>query len=184
MGDLFKEKSAWFSNSVKKRRKETWVQEGGIFADRNTAKFLFSEDSMAEDTQWIFSSTLYSDNAIAVFHASYIDACCREKSLNDVVLGKYFLPPAEMYELTRMQGGFEWEKQQDIPTEDNKTEGTDNEPDRSSTHKRHSSECVKCLESRNATKQNFPHIDDLPAVTGELVDFIPGQHGFTVRHVR
>ncbi|XP_077989325.1 uncharacterized protein LOC144443660 [Glandiceps talaboti] len=111
MLNLFKKQSAWFSTSVEKRKREIWVKHGGTLTDREIALFVFSEDADAPDTKWIFSSPAYSYDSVAVFHASYVDACYKEGSMAKVEKGTYYLPPTELHEVVRQQGGLRWEKE-------------------------------------------------------------------------
>ena len=44
----------------------------------------------------LYMSSANADGCLAVFHASYIDACLQAGDMGKVCLGEYYLPPAEM----------------------------------------------------------------------------------------
>ncbi|CAH1796605.1 unnamed protein product, partial [Owenia fusiformis] len=107
--DYFKNQTAWFSSSVPATRKDLWVNHGGTLANENDALFLFSDKADSDDTKRLYNSDAYLIDQLAVFHASYVNECVRKRGMNNVILGRYFLPPSEVHEIIRQQTRFPWD---------------------------------------------------------------------------
>ncbi|XP_070542522.1 telomere repeats-binding bouquet formation protein 2-like [Ptychodera flava] len=206
MLNLFENKSAWFSDSVEKKKSDLWVRQGGKLADKGTADFLFSEDAKAEDTKRIYLSPAYNDDAVTVFHASYVDACLKVESMKKVALGEYFLPPPGLQDIIRQQITMKWEEKtpttRNAPTQPSgggtsQTAQGDSNQRSARTHQDVQASSTSQSTSASTTRssdfigthlcypiaqKDIPHVDDLPAVQGPLRDFLPGKNGCTVRY--
>ncbi|XP_063045576.1 telomere repeats-binding bouquet formation protein 2 [Engraulis encrasicolus] len=118
---MFKNKTAWFSNSVKRGIRSVWVREGGLIVSWKRASYLFSDDATCPDTDRVFTSREYMEGKLTVFHSAFISVCDVRQSMKSVAIGHYVLPPIPVQEEVKaVIGRFIWE-------EDNLTEGPDEE---------------------------------------------------------
>jgi len=46
----------------------------------------------------LYESAANADGYLAVFHPAYIDACLQAGNMGAVPIGRFYLPPAEMFE--------------------------------------------------------------------------------------
>ncbi|XP_044052383.1 telomere repeats-binding bouquet formation protein 2 [Siniperca chuatsi] len=163
---MFRNKTAWFSNSVPQACHNFWILEGGTIAGWRTALYLFSEDATCPDTLRIFESKDYLRNKVVVFHSLFLSACEKRQSVKSVCIGHYVLPPASVQdEVRNVVGRLIWEC----------------EDEQSVAQKSFS--CLpedKCSEgevSRSEYVKSFHGyigMDNLQKYSGDLCDFHPG----------
>nr|XP_046202130.1 telomere repeats-binding bouquet formation protein 2 isoform X2 [Oncorhynchus gorbuscha] len=121
---MFTNRTAWFSNSVRRGSRWFWVSEGGGITSWETADYLFSEDATCPDTERIFESVDYAENRLTVFHSFYLAACEKCHSVKSVCIGHYVLPPVSVQEVVKaVVGRFIWEQEDNAKAVD--TEMTD-----------------------------------------------------------
>ncbi|XP_064608315.1 telomere repeats-binding bouquet formation protein 2-like [Liolophura sinensis] len=173
-GGIFNGLTAWFSTSVRKKRRKIWEKEGGEVTPFDTAEFFFSENAEAEDTEWIYKSDDYERDHISVFHSMYIEKCKSMGSTADVKLGDYFLPPADIQELARKQVHYKWEIDEPADQEEvvSDSEGRVGSPvkRRSTSH--------KGTEHQNAPGScSCAGAEKVPKYEGPLTEFQPGKNG-------
>ncbi|XP_053472916.1 telomere repeats-binding bouquet formation protein 2 isoform X1 [Ictalurus furcatus] len=108
---MFKNKTAWFSDSVKRDIPRFWVSEGGVISDWKTADYLFSDEASCPDTKRIHVSDEYVMDRATVFHSAYLSTCRLRRSTKSVPLGHYLLPPVSIQrEVKAKIGRFIWEQ--------------------------------------------------------------------------
>ncbi|MCJ8747228.1 hypothetical protein PDJAM_G00151020 [Pangasius djambal] len=108
---MFKNKTAWFSESVKRDIPRFWVSQGGFISDWKTADYLFSDDASCPDTKRIHVSDEYVTDRATVFHSAYLSNCWLRWSTKSVPLGHYLLPPVSVQrEVKARIGRFIWEQ--------------------------------------------------------------------------
>ncbi|XP_036440396.1 telomere repeats-binding bouquet formation protein 2 [Colossoma macropomum] len=199
---MFKNKTAWFSNSVRKDIPRFWVSQGGVISSWKTADYLFSDDAYCPETKRIHVSDAYAMDRATVFHSSYLSTCRLRQSTKSVPLGHYMLPPASVQrEVRAMMGRFIWEQDEleEVTIHGNRnTEQTVNahpEDGRSLKEKGKISQedCMNTSPSRdepvccdvqfypvNNMVSGYTHIDQLEKYSGELHDFLPSHTGYSV----
>ncbi|XP_066514428.1 telomere repeats-binding bouquet formation protein 2-like isoform X2 [Hoplias malabaricus] len=101
---MFKNKRAWFSNSVRRDIPRFWVSQGGVLSSWRTADYLFSEDASCPDTIEIHTSDEYAMDRATVFHSAYLSICQLRQSAKSVPLGHYLLPPVSVQRLWKTAG--------------------------------------------------------------------------------
>uniref|UniRef100_A0A8C5MZG2 Telomere repeat binding bouquet formation protein 2 n=1 Tax=Leptobrachium leishanense TaxID=445787 RepID=A0A8C5MZG2_9ANUR len=191
---MYRERTAWFSQSVPGELRRLWEAEGGIITSHEHAEYLFSSDASHSDTKRIHKSREYVENTATVFHASFIQANSRTGTENVLSLGHYILPPAGIQaEIKKHIGSFIWEQSSTSRVEQNIGTPVSGAPCTKEQKLRQLSECDmrnEILESDDAvsedvtyhTLQNYPvnnmftgyvSIDEMPKFLGELHDFIP-----------
>ncbi|XP_058237356.1 telomere repeats-binding bouquet formation protein 2 [Hemibagrus wyckioides] len=199
---MFKNKTAWFSDSVKTDISRFWVAQGGIITDWKTADYLFSEHASCPDTKRIHASDEYVMDRATVFHSAYLSTCRLRQSTKSVPLGHYLLPPVSVQrEVKARMGRFIWEQDEML--------GVTHQPDvrEGKEKKRHlyihvchvkidgnvslrqentspSREESVCCETQlypvNNMLSGYVHIDQLMKFSGELHDFLPSHSGYSV----
>ncbi|XP_048087775.1 telomere repeats-binding bouquet formation protein 2 isoform X2 [Alosa alosa] len=200
---MFRNKTAWFSNSVKRGIRSVWVREGGHIVAWRRASYLFSDDASCPDTHRIFLSREYLEGELTVFHSSFITVCDVRQSVKSVPIGHYVLPPVPVQQEVKAKiGRFIWE-QEDL------TEGTEVQESQRRGHgdsaasKQRSEmsvdkvlmsldellmasgrEDAACCEVQHYPVNNmvsgYVALDQLKRYNGELHDFLPGQGGYSV----
>ncbi|MBN3272141.1 DHSO dehydrogenase, partial [Polyodon spathula] len=116
---MFKNKKAWFSQSVSRSVCDLWVAEGGMITNLFTADYVFSEDASNPDTQRIYQSLDYVENRITIFHAAYLSACEKSKNNRAVSMGHFVLPPTHVQKAIKAEFGcFIWEKEDCFTTKE------------------------------------------------------------------
>ncbi|XP_029284549.1 telomere repeats-binding bouquet formation protein 2 [Cottoperca gobio] len=180
---MFKNKSAWFSNSVPQACHYFWILEGGSISGCRTADYLFSEDATCVDTLRIFESKDYLWNKVAVFHSLFLSACERRQSVKSVCIGHYVLPPASVQdEVRQVVGRLIWEcedeqsvaKSLSCQTEDECSEVTksDSEPSDTDSSESEAPLCAHFPVTNKVT--GYVSMDSLQKYTGDLCHFHPG----------
>ncbi|XP_038855189.1 telomere repeats-binding bouquet formation protein 2 [Salvelinus namaycush] len=186
---MFTNRTAWFSNSVRRGSRWFWVSEGGGITSWETADYLFSEDATCPDTERIFESVDYAENRLTVFHSFYLAACEKCHSVKSVCIGHYVLPPVSVQEDDRLALGNR-QKEEDY------SGGCCDHTDINSCHE------VPFLDTPDTPQregalccgvQHYPvnnmvtgyvSIDELRTYSGELQDFLPGHCGSSVSKKR
>ncbi|XP_007245019.2 telomere repeats-binding bouquet formation protein 2 [Astyanax mexicanus] len=197
---MFKNKTAWFSDSVGKDIPRFWVSQGGIISSWRTADYLFSDDASCPDTKRVHFSDDYTMDKATVFHSAYLSTCRLRQSAKSVSLGHYLLPPVSVQrEVRAVIGRFIWEQ--------------DDLLDKVTTHGKRKAvniqfEDGQCLKQRGQMSQEgcmnvspsrdkpvccdthlypvnnmvsgFVHIDQLNKYSGDLHDFLPSQSGNSI----
>uniref|UniRef100_A0A4W4GSA5 Uncharacterized protein n=1 Tax=Electrophorus electricus TaxID=8005 RepID=A0A4W4GSA5_ELEEL len=108
---MFKNKTAWFSISVRTDISTFWVSHGGGISSWRAADYLFSDDASCPDTERIHTSEDYAMDRATVFHSAYLTTCKLRGSARSVPLGHYLLPPLSIQrEIKSMIGRFIWEQ--------------------------------------------------------------------------
>ncbi|KAJ7986022.1 hypothetical protein DPEC_G00346510 [Dallia pectoralis] len=209
---MFKKRTAWFSNSVRRGARRFWVSEGGAITSWRNADYLFSEDASSPDTTSVFESKDYAENRLTVFHSFYLAACEKCLSVKSVCIGHYVLPPVTVQEEVRaLVGRFIWEQEENVQAVD--TEDSDDhteldydlEEEDCSTDNIDMSTCSKevpiqntpattereetlCCEVQDYPMNNmitgYVSIDEMRIFSGKLEDFIPGHCGSFVHRKR
>ncbi|XP_074862411.1 telomere repeats-binding bouquet formation protein 2 isoform X2 [Carettochelys insculpta] len=113
---MFRGRSAWFSQSVRREQRDLWVAEGGVISTHRGADYLFSSDASHPDTQRIHQSLDYIEGKATVFHSCYLSANASASSemKQTVALGHFILPPVCVQEEIRQKlGSFIWEQMND-----------------------------------------------------------------------
>ncbi|XP_076855612.1 telomere repeats-binding bouquet formation protein 2 [Brachyhypopomus gauderio] len=199
---MFKNKTAWFSESVKRDISTFWVSEGGIISNWRTAGYLFSDEASCPDTQRIYASDDYAFDRATVLHSAYIATCRLRGSTKSVPLGHYMMPPVSVQrEIKSKIGRFIWEQdellgestpngnrdQQMLNLQPTDGEGLMNK--RKISQKNHmkispSREESGCCEVQlypvNNMVSGYVHIDQLKKYPGELHDFLPSYMGCSI----
>ncbi|KAI0242932.1 hypothetical protein LSAT2_010472, partial [Lamellibrachia satsuma] len=176
---MFDGLTAWFSSSVSKDRKTSWIKNDGLVtADINKAMFVFSEDAGCEDTSSLYKTEAYLDEHLAIFHPAYIDKCLEEGDTKKVAVGQYFLPPSDLQIEILKERKFIWHTNEDGHTEkrarSKKTAETTVRP--SEGHH------VLNPSSSNIVPQHpdYIRVNDLQQVQGDIEDFVIGENGCCV----
>ncbi|XP_017314004.1 telomere repeats-binding bouquet formation protein 2 isoform X1 [Ictalurus punctatus] len=200
---MFKNKTAWFSDSVKRDIPRFWVSEGGVISDWKTADYLFSDEASCPDTKRIHVSDEYVMDRATVFHSAYLSTCRLRRSTKSVPLGHYLLPPVSIQrEVKAKIGRFIWEQDEMLGVttpHGNRSTGQmlNIQPDAkgSQTEKRNkrqenrmntspSTDESVCCEAQlypvNNMVSGYVHIDQLKRFSGELHDFLPSHSGYSV----
>ncbi|XP_060767871.1 telomere repeats-binding bouquet formation protein 2 [Neoarius graeffei] len=204
---MFKNKSAWFSDSVKRDFPRFWGSQGGALSDWKTADYLFSDDASCPDTERIHTSEEYATDRATVFHSTYLSTCRLRHSTKSVPLGHYLLPPVSVQrEVKAKIGRFIWEQDEmlgvHMPCGNRSTEQSLNiQPDatgsQSEKGKKRQENCMNtspfteksvCCEAQlypvNNMVSGYVHIDQLKKFSGELRDFLPSRSGYSVSRSR
>ncbi|KAL2077136.1 hypothetical protein ACEWY4_026640 [Coilia grayii] len=205
---MFKNKTAWFSNSVKRGIPSVWVREGGLLVSWRRASYLFSDDASCPDTHSIFMSRQYAEGKVTVFHSAFISVCNARQSVKSVGIGHYVLPPLPVQqEVKAVIGRFIWEEE-DLTEEPEVEEVGLNTPvfffylrffNLHTKGIQFADEVLMSLdelltasgkeETACCGVQHYPvnnmlsgyvGIEQLTRYTGELQDFLPGQGGYSV----
>ncbi|XP_036950407.1 telomere repeats-binding bouquet formation protein 2 isoform X3 [Acanthopagrus latus] len=189
---MFRNKSAWFSNSAPQECQNFWVLEGGTIAGWRTADYLFSKDATCPDTLRIFESRDYLWNKVVVFHCSFLSTCEKRKSGKSVCIGHYVLPPASVQEVRNVVGRLIWECEDEqsvaegshnslsCQTEDEHSGGEAGTSNSSEPCDTDSSGCEAPLfgHLRDYPVSNiftgYVSMDNLQKYSGDLSDFHPG----------
>ncbi|XP_062326928.1 telomere repeats-binding bouquet formation protein 2 [Osmerus eperlanus] len=200
---MFKNRTAWFSNSVRTGIPQFWLCEGGTLACQKTADYLFSADATCPDTQRIFASEAYIKDKVTVFHSLYLSACEKCHSVKSVCIGHYVLPPAPVQDEVRaVFGRFIWEHE-DFKTAESPQDQLALPNQKEEDNLSESGIKYTCSDVATGTNllrdprlccavQNYPvnnmitgyvSIDELKGYPGELHDFIPGHFGSSVTRV-
>ncbi|XP_013380855.1 uncharacterized protein LOC106151954 [Lingula anatina] len=186
--------SAWMSTSVSTERQEMWVKCSGEICGKDKAQFLFSEDAESEDTKSIYQSHAYYNEHLAVFHASFIDECIRAKSVKRVNLGLYLLPPKEVQDELKFQfkfsfdGGKKHKGAQNKNTDHNALSKEQNNTEGLSEKRVDDNFGADNADQEKETTERITNgdieipIEDLPLVSGEILDFDIVQNGCEVYH--
>ncbi|XP_033904077.3 telomere repeats-binding bouquet formation protein 2 isoform X1 [Acipenser ruthenus] len=190
---MFKNKRAWFSQSVSRRVCDLWVAEGGMITNLFTADYIFSEDACNPDTQRIYQSLDYVENRITVFHASYLSACEKSKNNRAVSVGHFVLPPAHVQKDIKAEFGcFIWEKEDCLTTKEVPCDRLTLVKGKKNKDLRKQQICGLKTSERGMTccnLQQYPvnnmvtgyvFIDEMKKYSGELHDFTPGDAGYSV----
>ncbi|KAK3578284.1 hypothetical protein CHS0354_010488 [Potamilus streckersoni] len=180
--------TAWFSTSVSNSKKKLWSDGGGEETDFDSAMFMFSQDTQADDTKEIYVSEAYLDEHLAVFHPNFINQCWKAGDVKAVAVGKYFLPPKEIQQLVKKQMTFEWEidgnlsdsSADDVMKTDKRDFVTKSQVTASENSTMANKE--KPSTSSHGKANGVLRIEDLPKITGPLEDFIPGEGGCEIFH--
>ncbi|XP_027023426.1 telomere repeats-binding bouquet formation protein 2 isoform X2 [Tachysurus fulvidraco] len=207
---MFKNKTAWFSDSVKTDIRRIWASQGGVITDWKSADYLFSEDASCPDTNRIHMSVEYVTDRATVFHSAYLSTCQMRQSTKSVPLGHYLLPPVPVQREVKAQiGRFIWEQDEMLGANaqhadrrseqityiqtDSKGSQTEKGKKRqenctNTSPSRHKSVCCKAqlypvnnmLSGFTGRPQGYVHIDQLKKFSGELHDFLPSHSGYSV----
>ncbi|KAB5525845.1 hypothetical protein PHYPO_G00144880 [Pangasianodon hypophthalmus] len=200
---MFKNKTAWFSESVKRDIPRFWVSQGGFISDWKTADYLFSDDASCPDTKRIHVSDEYVTDRATVFHSAYLSNCWLRWSTKSVPLGHYLLPPVSVQrEVKARIGRFIWEQDEMLGvTTPHGNKGTeqilniqrDAKGSQSEKGKTRLENCMNTSPSRdesvcceaqlypvNNMVSGYVHIDQLKKFSGELHDFLPSHSGYSV----
>ncbi|XP_046697025.1 telomere repeats-binding bouquet formation protein 2 isoform X3 [Silurus meridionalis] len=176
---MFRNKSAWFSDSVKRDIVNFWVSQGGAICDWEKADYLISEDASCPDTHRLRWST------------------------KSVPLGHYLLPPVSVQrEVKARLGRFIWEKEEMLGVSKTARGNRNSEqilyiqPDakrsESENGKKRQENCMNtslseesvCCKAQlypvNNMLSGYVHIDQLKKFSGELCDFLPSHFGYSV----
>ncbi|XP_046697024.1 telomere repeats-binding bouquet formation protein 2 isoform X2 [Silurus meridionalis] len=199
---MFRNKSAWFSDSVKRDIVNFWVSQGGAICDWEKADYLISEDASCPDTHRIHVSEEYAMDRATVFHSAYLSTCRLRWSTKSVPLGHYLLPPVSVQrEVKARLGRFIWEKEEMLGV--STARGNRNseqilyiQPDakrsESENGKKRQENCMNtslseesvCCKAQlypvNNMLSGYVHIDQLKKFSGELCDFLPSHFGYSV----
>ncbi|XP_031443418.1 telomere repeats-binding bouquet formation protein 2 [Clupea harengus] len=207
---MFRNKTAWFSNSVKRGIRSVWVRESGLIVGWRRASYLFSDDASCPDTHRIFVSREYVEGELTVFHSAFISMCDVRQSVKSVPIGHYVLPPVPVQqEVKAVIGRFIWE-QEDLTEGSEVQEGSLNQLQ--SQKRRHEDGAASKQRSERSVDEMLLSLDELLTAsgkedsaccevqhypvnnmvsgyvgteqltryTGELHDFLPGQGGYSV----
>ncbi|XP_043099037.1 telomere repeats-binding bouquet formation protein 2 isoform X2 [Puntigrus tetrazona] len=197
---MFKDKTAWFSDSVEKGATNFWVSEGGGLSSWKMADYLFSADASSEDTERIYGSEGYVENRATVFHSDFLSACKARQSVASVPIGHYVLPPDSVQdEMRALMGRFIWESEEQVMCEDQiyteaSADGLSEETENQPVRKKNSQDDYESVASANkvcscSVMWKYPvnnmisgyvHIDQMKKHSGELHDFLPYLHGHNV----
>ncbi|XP_026864738.2 telomere repeats-binding bouquet formation protein 2 [Electrophorus electricus] len=193
---MFKNKTAWFSISVRTDISTFWVSHGGGISSWRAADYLFSDDASCPDTERIHTSEDYAMDRATVFHSAYLTTCKLRGSARSVPLGHYLLPPLSIQrEIKSMIGRFIWEQNELSREAMPHGNGSDQQlwnfqpTDRQSLMNKgkiSQENCMKisppreesgCCEVQlypvNNMDSGYVHIDQLKKYSGELHDFFP-----------
>ncbi|KAM9494498.1 telomere repeats-binding bouquet formation protein 2 isoform 1-T1 [Clarias gariepinus] len=209
---MFKNKSAWFSDSVKKDTVRFWESHGGVITDWKTAEYLFSEDATCPDTNRIHVSDEYVTDRATVFHSAYLSTCKLRQSTKSVPLGHYLLPPVSVQKEVKARfGRFIWERDEilgvgishgNTSTEQILIVQPDAKGSQSKREKKSEASLrqEKCMDTSSSTDEavcceaqlypvnnmvsGYVHIDQLSKFSGELQDFLPSRSGYSVSRSR
>ncbi|XP_072527272.1 telomere repeats-binding bouquet formation protein 2 [Salminus brasiliensis] len=200
---MFKNKAAWFSNSVGKDIPRFWVSQGGVISSWRTADYLFSDNASCPDTKRVHASDDYAMDKATVFHSTYLSTCRLRQSAKSVPLGHYLLPPVSVQrEVRAVIGRFIWEQDEllgEVMTHGNRTTewivNVQLQDGQCPTEKGEMSQegCTNASPSRdrpvccdshlypvNNMVSGFAHIDQLNKYSGELHDFLPSHTGYSI----
>nr|XP_015198632.1 PREDICTED: uncharacterized protein C15orf43 homolog isoform X1 [Lepisosteus oculatus]XP_015198633.1 PREDICTED: uncharacterized protein C15orf43 homolog isoform X1 [Lepisosteus oculatus] len=205
---MFKDRKAWFSQSVPRRFCDMWMSEGGIITDWTTADYIFSKDASHPDTHRLYESLDYSKNRLTVFHASYLSACEKNRNKVAVSVGHFVLPPSSVQkEVKAAVGSFIWEKEDNQSTKqlpcgriiqmekqkDKEYHSVGKDSLKKDSNKIRQVTCGIKNPQRDmplcCNPQYYPinnmftgylFINQLKKYSGELADFLPGHAGYSV----
>ncbi|KAL7833690.1 hypothetical protein AOLI_G00286500 [Acnodon oligacanthus] len=198
---MFKNKTAWFSNSVRNDIPRFWVSEGGVISSWKTADYLFSDDVSCPETIRIHVSDDYAMDRVTVFHSAYLSTCRLRQSTKSVPLGHYTLPPASVQrEVRAMMGRFIWEQDElekiTMHGNRNAEQTLKAQPEDGSLKEKgkiSQEDCMNTCPPRdepaccdvqfypvNNMVSGYTHIDQLKKYSGELLDFLPSHTGYSV----
>uniref|UniRef100_A0A8C7SGU5 Telomere repeat binding bouquet formation protein 2 n=1 Tax=Oncorhynchus mykiss TaxID=8022 RepID=A0A8C7SGU5_ONCMY len=196
---MFTNRTAWFSNSVRRGSRWFWVSEGGGITSWETADYLFSEDATCPDTERIFESVDYAENRLTVFHSFYLAACEKCHSVKSVCIGHYVLPPVSVQEVVKaVVGRFIWEQEDSAKAVDTEVKYALHLSFNLVSHNLFTLSTIHLYmysfldipdtPQREAFLQLslswYVSIDELRTYSGELQDFLPGHCGSSVSKKR